>query len=77
MHQLVDHEPVRLAPDHDPGVEQPDDQLLHVERVAVGCLDHELDQVGGQVLHVVQQLMDQLPRLPLEIEHFPMREPLE
>ena len=45
--QLVDHQPVRLATHHDPGVEEPGDQLLHVEGIAVGRVHHQRDQVGG------------------------------
>ena len=64
LHQLVDHPPVRFAADDDAGVDQPGDQLLDVERVALGAVDHQVDQRVGQARTRLQDLRDQLAALP-------------
>ena len=52
------------AADDDAGVDQPADQLLDVERVALGAVDDEAHQVVGEVLDVAQDLPHQFAALP-------------
>ena len=62
--ELVHDPPPRRVGDDDPRVDEPGHQLLDVERVALGRVDDEVDELRRRVVDLLEQLEDQGAALP-------------
>ena len=58
------HVPRVVPPDDDTGVDEPGDELLDVEGVALGAVDHEVGQLGRHLADVLEELTEQQTALP-------------
>ena len=58
---VLDDAPPVAVRDDDAGLDEPGDELLDVEGIAVGCRDDEIGQGARDVVHPLQDLADQQP----------------